>query len=322
MSQHGIARSTRVRTEEQKVLELEKIKKYRDFEDQVRARVSHNDYSPELFQLTSKLLRLNPEYYTIWNVRRRCIIFSLLSEPLAGSSPSKVSPSSSPAATPTQPSASLSSSSSTAIPPNPDSLTAGTSGTTAEGNAKGGITAPSDHEIAAKQQKDADILKAELTFTIPLLLESPKCYWIWNYRLWILQKIIERLPVAAARRVWEEELGLASKMLTKDRRNFHAWGYRRHVVEQLESPELEGKSMVEPEFAYTDKMIRADLSNFSAWHRRSKLIPRLLDERKATDSTRQVFLDKGTFGHTESDNQSTNPSRACPHPRGTQCRPR
>jgi geranylgeranyl transferase type-2 subunit alpha len=131
-------------------------------------------------------------------------------------------------------------------------------------------------------------------FTIPLLLESPKCYWIWNYRLWILQQVIERLPVAAARRVWEDELGLASKMLIKDRRNFHAWGYRRQVVEKLESAVLEGRSMVEPEFAYTDKMIRADLSNFSAWHRRSKLIPRLLDERKADDASRRAFLDKGT----------------------------
>lgn len=276
MSQHGIARSTRVRTDEQKLLELEKIKKYRALDDRVRFLASRASHTPELFHLTSQLLRLNPEYYTTWNVRRRCLTSSLLSKPSAGSSRSKASPSSSPAGTRTLPSASSSSSSSTAIPPSPGSPTAGTSGTTAEA-------------------KDAEILKAELAFTIPLLLESPKCYWIWNYRLWILQQIIERLPVAAARRVWEDELGLASKMLTKDRRNFHAWGYRRQVVEQLESAVLEGQSMVEPEFAYTDKMIRADLSNFSAWHRRSTLIPRLLDERNADDAPRRAFLDQGTY---------------------------
>lgn len=284
MSQHGIARSTRVRTDEQKLLELEKIKTYRALDDRVRSLASHASYTPELFHLTSQLLRLNPEYYTTWNVRRRCLTSSLLSKPSGGSSRSRASPSSSPAGTRTRPSASSSSSSSTAIPPSLGSPTAGTSGTTAEGDA-----------IAARQTKDAEILKAELKFTIPLLLESPKCYWIWNYRLWILQQIIERLPVAAARRVWEDELGLASKMLTKDRRNFHAWGYRRQVVEQLESPVLEGQSMVEPEFAYTDKMIRADLSNFSAWHRRSTLIPRLLDERNADDVSRRVFLDQGTY---------------------------
>ncbi|KAK0740313.1 hypothetical protein B0T18DRAFT_393161 [Schizothecium vesticola] len=276
MSQHGIARSTRVRTEEQKLLEIERIKKYRALEDQVRSRASRTDYTAELFHLTSQLLRLNPEYYTTWNVRRRCLISSLLSKPSPGSSLSRASPSSSPAATPTRPSASSSSSSSTAIPPSPGSPTAGTSGTTAE----------------AGQTKDAEILTSELTFTIPLLIDSPKCYWIWNYRLWILQQIIERLPIAAARQVWEDELGLASKMLNKDRRNFHAWGYRRQVVEKLESAVLEGQSMVEPEFAYTDKMIRTDLSNFSAWHRRSKLIPRLLDERRADDASRRAFLDK------------------------------
>ncbi|KAK1830718.1 geranylgeranyl transferase type-2 subunit alpha [Podospora conica] len=271
MSQHGIARSTRVLTPEQKLAEQQKIAKYRSLEDQVRTLVSRADYaSPELFQLTSTLLRLNPEYYTIWNVRRRCLTSSSSSRPSGGSSPSRASPSSSPAGTRTTRSASSSSSSSTATPPSRGPPTAGSTGTTAE----------------------TTLLRSELTFTIPLLLESPKCYWIWNYRLWILQQAITRLPVAAARRIWEDELGLASKMLTKDRRNFHAWGYRRQVVEQLESPALHGASMVEPEFAYTDKMIRADLSNFSAWHRRSTLIPRLLDERKADDVARRAFLDK------------------------------
>ena len=137
------------------------------------------------------------------------------------------------------------------------------------------------------------LFKSELIFTIPLLLESPKCYWIWSYRLWILRQAIERLVPSGARLIWEDELKLASKMLIKDKRNFHAWGYRRHVVSQLESPQLEGSSMAEAEFAYTTKMVEADLSNFSAWHSRSKLIPRVLSERKANDAARKDFLEKG-----------------------------
>lgn len=82
-------------------------------------------------------------------------------------------------------------------------------------------------------------------------------------------------------------------MLTRDRRNFHAWGYRRHVVAQLESPLLNGQSLVEPEFQYTTDKIRQDLSNFSAWHNRSQLITRLLDERNADDESRKAFLDQG-----------------------------
>ena len=130
-------------------------------------------------------------------------------------------------------------------------------------------------------------------FILPLIKAHPKCYWIWNYRLWLLQQAIVVLPVAAARRVWEEELGLVSMMLNRDQRNFHAWGYRRHVVGKLEGHELAGNSMAEDEFAYTRRKIEGALSNFSAWHHRSKIIPRLLAERGADDATRRAFLESG-----------------------------
>ena len=80
-------------------------------------------------------------------------------------------------------------------------------------------------------------------------------------------------------------------MLSKDRRNFHAWGYRQQVVSRLESAALAGTSLAEAEFAFTDKKIREDLSNYSAWHRRARLLPRLLDERGADDAARRALLD-------------------------------
>jgi len=132
-------------------------------------------------------------------------------------------------------------------------------------------------------------------FTVPLLMEFPKCYWIWNHRLWILNQAIALFPVPVARQIWEQELGLTSKMLHKDKRNFHAWGYRRQVVRQLEDPALAGQSMVESEFKYTRAMIEGDLSNFSAWHNRSQLIPRLLDERGADPAARTKLLEDGTW---------------------------
>ncbi|KAG5659438.1 hypothetical protein KAF25_000640 [Fusarium avenaceum] len=274
MASHGIARTARSRTEEQRQQDSVKIQKYRDLEDDIRKKqISDNNYGPKTFQLTSKLLRLNPEYYTIWNARRRCLIYGLLSKPSAGSPPSKVSQSSSATDTHTASSAASLPSSSTETPPPPNPPTAGKTGTTTDGDA------------------DAEVIRAELGFTVPLLLEFPKCYWIWNYRLWTLDRAIERLDISLACRIWEEELGLVSKMLVKDRRNFHAWGYRRHVVAQLESPVLNGQSLVEPEFEYTTTKIRDDLSNFSAWHNRSQLIPRLLNEREADDENRKAFLD-------------------------------
>ena len=89
-------------------------------------------------------------------------------------------------------------------------------------------------------------------------------------------------------------------MLSRDARNFHGWGYRRTIVEALESEALNpGKdprerSMVKEEFDYTTRMIKSNLSNFSAWHARSQLIPRLLDEADAGDVKRRKMLDDGS----------------------------
>ncbi|KAI1104840.1 protein prenylyltransferase [Jackrogersella minutella] len=284
MDSHGAARTSRtVRTEEYRRQDLEKIKRYRELENSIRSQASANNYDTSLFQLTSKLLRLNPEYYTIWNVRRRCLISGLFSGPSDGSSPSKESPSTSRKDTTSPSSGSSSLSSSDATQRDRDFPTAGRSGTIVD---YGKRREEDDDDVEA----DIKALQSELAFTMPLLLEFPKCYWIWKYRRWLLEQAIVRLPVTAARNIWEAELALASKMLTKDRRNFHAWGYRRYVVAALENPSLDGHSMVEDEFAYTTRMIHADLSNFSAWHNRSQLILRLLDERGADDATRRKFL--------------------------------
>ena len=144
----------------------------------------------------------------------------------------------------------------------------------------------------------------DLTFLLPLLRKFPKCYWIWNYRLWLLEQTINLLPGKEARKFWEQELQLVSKMLSLDSRNFMGWGYRRTVVEALESEKLLPKdsssTLTEEEFEYTTKMISTNLSNFSAWHRRSKLIPKLLGERHTDNEARRKFLDEGNeFASTD-----------------------
>lgn len=138
-----------------------------------------------------------------------------------------------------------------------------------------------------------ELIKSDLDFIFPLMIQYPKCYWLWNYRLWLLKEGNARLEAQIARELWNRELTLVGKMLTRDSRNFHGWSYRRRVISELESSKLLGFSMVEPEFEYTTKMITSSLSNFSAWHNRSKLIPRLLDERNANDDERRQFLDDG-----------------------------
>jgi geranylgeranyl transferase type-2 subunit alpha len=95
-------------------------------------------------------------------------------------------------------------------------------------------------------------------------------------------------------------------MLRRDVRNFHGWMYRRFVISNIEFPrrkslsgdEVENSSsrdtsLVEQEFAYTTKMVQGvgGMSNYSAWHNRSKLIPRLLSERKCGRQERMDFLE-------------------------------
>jgi len=153
-------------------------------------------------------------------------------------------------------------------------------------------------------------LKEELTLLLPLLSSFPKCYWIWNHRRWTLQRATEILPSDKAGVFWQEELGLVGLMLRRDVRNFHGWMYRRFVISSIESPRRENvsgdgvenpstcnTSLVEQEFEYTTKMVQGvgGMSNYSAWHNRSKLIPRLLSERKCGRQERMDFLEDGLF---------------------------
>ena len=199
--------------------------------------VLEEDFSPELLQETAELLSRNPEYYTIWNYRRRIYVAEF------------------------------------------DSLTR-------QVQAK-------DISREDRQSQILQILQLDLQFLFPLLLKFPKCYWIWNHRLWLLEQASVLLPSSTARPIWEEELGLVGKMLGRDSRNFHGWRYRRIVIANLEGPTLDGSSMAKSELEYTTKMIRQNLSNFSAWHNRTKLIARFLDEQSADDGERRAMLDDG-----------------------------
>ncbi|CEL05347.1 Putative Protein geranylgeranyltransferase type II, alpha subunit [Aspergillus calidoustus] len=233
MASHGIPRHSSLEaTGEARQEELRKIEKYRDLEHTVRDEIAGNRYTPETFQKISELLKKNPEYYTVWNYRRKVIRHEFSQ-----------------------------------------------------------IAAEESNEAGV--DRIASLIKTDLQFLIPLLRSFPKCYWIWNYRLWLLDEAKRLLPRAVARKVWQEELGLVGKMLSLDSRNFHGWGYRRFVVETLETlaSEEEGeKSLAQTEFEYAKKMIGTNLSNFSAWHYRTKLIQRLLSEKSASDEERKQML--------------------------------
>ncbi len=102
------------------------------------------------------------------------------------------------------------------------------------------------------------LLYGDLKFTMECLLKHPKSYWVWNHRSWCLEKLSQK--------DWIPELGLVSKMLDLDIRNFHGWDYRRSVVSRVPSQTLD------KEWAYSTQKIHQNFSNYSAWHYRSKLL--------------------------------------------------
>ncbi|KAL4780735.1 hypothetical protein BJX76DRAFT_337218 [Aspergillus varians] len=234
MASHGIPRHSSLEaTGEARQQELRKIEAYRELEHTVREEIAGRQYTPETLRKLSELLRKNPEYYTMWNYRRRVLQHEF----------------------------------SQAVP---------------------------EDSTEANMDRITTLIQTDLQFLIPLLRSFPKCYWIWNYRLWLLDEAKRLLPRSVARKVWQEELALVGKMLSLDSRNFHGWGYRRFVVETLEtlsSQEEDEKSLAEAEFEYAKKMIGTNLSNFSAWHYRTKLLQRLLSEKSASDKERKQMLD-------------------------------
>ena len=218
-----------------------------------------------MLQKTTDILKINPEYYTVWNHRRRIYLREF------------------------------------------DDIS--------HGKDVDGASLSAD----TKDKQVLDILQLDLQFLLPLLIQFPKCYWIWNHRLWLLNQSTLLLPCSKSRPLWEEELQLVGKMLARDSRNFLGWGYRRTIVTNLESPALKGESMAQQELEYTTKMIKSNLSNFSAWHNRSQLISRILDEQSADVTERRQMLDDGRLKHSRGTHSSSHiddadQSRTCIHP--------
>lgn len=191
-----------------------KIAHYRQLTDSLLESKAKHLYSQEALAETTRLLSLNPEFYTIWNYRRNIL----------------------------------------------NALFAG-------------------NELDRKS-----VLEDDLKFVLLQLRSYPKCYWIWNHRVWCLFTLKDEAN-------WEYELAIVSKLLQADARNFHGWQYRRFVVENLgkrSTKEVSDKTLATAvllkisinEYKYTTSKINSNISNFSAWHNRSKLIPKIFTALK------------------------------------------
>ncbi|KAF8905989.1 rab-protein geranylgeranyltransferase [Gymnopilus junonius] len=217
---HGIkrARLTEEEREARRRRELSKIDEFTKLSDATLARKKERDWSRDAFDLTTLLLQINPEFYTIWNYRRLILLNGLF--------------------------------------------------------------------VNVPAELVKDILLDELGMTMSALKAHPKVYWIWNHRRWCLEQIpygpgqeSESHYAGWKQTAWDRELTVAEKMLDVDARNFHAWGYRRYVLDSMPNPRPESNELI-----YTARKIEANFSNFSAWHQRSKALASLWTQGKLDES--------------------------------------
>ncbi|PFH50050.1 hypothetical protein AMATHDRAFT_146065, partial [Amanita thiersii Skay4041] len=76
---HGVkrVRQSKDAIEARKKKEQAKIVEYLAMTEDIITRKKNNDYSTKAFHLTTKLLRINPEFYTVWNYRRNICIYGI-----------------------------------------------------------------------------------------------------------------------------------------------------------------------------------------------------------------------------------------------------
>ncbi|KAJ7261363.1 rab-protein geranylgeranyltransferase [Mycena haematopus] len=79
---HGIkrVRETPEAAAAKKLREQSKIKEYLALNDDVLSKKALNDWSREAFDLTTRILQINPEFYTVWNYRRNILLQGIFPE--------------------------------------------------------------------------------------------------------------------------------------------------------------------------------------------------------------------------------------------------
>ncbi|KAJ7197194.1 hypothetical protein GGX14DRAFT_471768 [Mycena pura] len=85
---HGVkrVRQTPEALAAKKLKEQAKIKEYLALEKEVLSKQASNDWSREALNLTTRILQINPEFYTVWNYRRNILLHGIF----PGSSPLEI----------------------------------------------------------------------------------------------------------------------------------------------------------------------------------------------------------------------------------------
>jgi geranylgeranyl transferase type-2 subunit alpha len=175
-----------------------------------------------------------------------------------------------------------------------------------------------------------NITKEELHVSEQGLRRNPKSYCAWEHRRWVIARMYDRILSSSSSSSKTEnennlllpfmedivlrEREMLETLLNADDRNFHAWNYRRFVVDKIsryhfsDGDRMNNKDRVDVDYSdaaqrktredeakYAREKISKNFSNYSAWHHRSVHFERLDDKDEkdtvASETWFQALLD-------------------------------
>ncbi|KAJ7684689.1 rab-protein geranylgeranyltransferase [Mycena polygramma] len=241
---HGVkrVRETPEAAAAKKLREQSKIKDYLALTEDVLSKKASNDWSRDAFNLTTRVLRINPEFYTVWNYRRNILLQGLFPE----SSPKEIN----------------------------DLLTDDLSMTTAAlkmhpkvywiwnhrrwclENVPDGPDTGTEGDIDGWRKTNWE---RELFVVDKMLDADSRNFHAWSYRRYVLVN----MPVA---RTETAELAYTTRKIESNFSNFSAWHQRSKILTSLwTSGKLDYSKSKEEEFELVRNAMYTDPNDQSVW---------------------------------------------------------
>ncbi|KAI0035755.1 rab-protein geranylgeranyltransferase [Vararia minispora EC-137] len=238
---HGVRRSreSREAREARRQREQEELNTYLSLQEDILSRKKDKDWSKDAFDLTTRMLNKNPEFYTVWNYRRLILLNNIFrnSSPhekidiLANELVMTIS----------------------ALKVHPKVYWIWNHRRWCLEN----IPEGGDDDDMQGWRKTC--WKRELYLVEQMLDADPRNFHAWDYRRYVLSSMPIQRPETA-------ELAYTTKKIESDFSNFSAWHQRTKVLPRLwESGKLDKAQSLQQEFVLVQNAMWADPDDQSVW---------------------------------------------------------
>ncbi|KAJ4488431.1 rab-protein geranylgeranyltransferase [Lentinula aciculospora] len=241
---HGVrqARQTREALEAKRIKEQSKLHDYLALTDDVLSRKNQNDWSRRALQATTQLLQVNPEFYTVWNYRRRILVNGIFPE----STPEQIKDLLNDDLSLTM----------AALKIHPKVYWIWTHRGWCLNNVPSG---PGTGDDGDPRGWEKDFWNQELFVVEKLLDADPRNFHAWSYR----RIVLSSLPVP---RPETSELAYTTRKIESNFSNFSAWHQRSKVLSSLWTEGLlDERESKEKEFDLVQNAMYTDPKDQSVW---------------------------------------------------------